>query len=411
MSKQSLIEPQTLLFLNNALHVLKKWNLNPKYKDLDSDQMSFTERIVLHSLLYSDELSDEQEGGEVWRRLRWLLEEFKELTDFNELGAYVFFSPYLTKELLVELEEKGFFFRKKSDAFAEELKKASEFYTTYEYVYYLSYTLKPLREMERRRVEEGKEDPQDSHEYYLLSEGCIDLCLIKNKATLLPIFETFLSNYLEAFQSADTHWDENVFRWEKQHEIAQKILLEKEQYGKHFWLSLDELKEINASYGKEFRFIETLLVMQNLGELKVYFDCPNVIRGDETALSIEMLKTQNGAQTNQSIFRYGNSITNCALHYIWKDGDQEHGQKFNKNTKRRYIWEFCRKVCDQGFKTQEEMDDYVFEKLGRKEHVSTDDMKAFLSIIAQYSDVSLKELRSSYIVFKEGKGIEVKKIP
>jgi hypothetical protein len=38
-------------------------------------------------------------------------------------------------------------------------------------------------------------------------------------------------------------------------------------------------------------------------------------------------------------------------------------------------------------------------------------MKSFLPIIARYSDIPLKELISEYIMFQEGKGIEVKKVP
>lgn len=111
------------------------------------------------------------------------------------------------------------------------------------------------------------------------------------------------------------------------------------------------------------------------------------------------------------IFRYGNSLTDCDAHFIWKDGDKKNGQKFTEKAKRRYIWEYCRKICDQGWKTQKEVNAYVSERLGRDERVTTDDMKSFLSVIARYSDVPLKELSNTYIVFKEGNGMEVKKVP
>ena len=410
-----MIEPQTLLFLNNALHVLERRELNPEYKDLDNDQMSFAERVVLDSLLRGNELSDVADESENWNRMRWIFGELQELADLNDFVAYVFFSEYLAQELLASLEEKGFFFKKKSDAFAEKLRKNREFFTTYDDAFQLSLMLKPLRQKEQQYIERSHEDPEDTRDHYLFSEGCIDLCIIKYKEKLMPLLESYLSKYLQDFQSTDTHWDENIFKWEKQYETAKPILLKREEkFGNHFWLSKDDIRIINKLHGTEFRFIETLLVMQSMGELKVYFDCPNIIRGNETALNIEIIKGAHAtkeASTDTNLFRYGNSITDCESHYIWKDGDKENGQKFNNKTKRRYIWEFCRKVCDQGFKTQEEIDKYVSEKTGQNDHVSTDDMKAFLSVIEHYSDVSLKELRSSYITFKEGKGIEVKKIP
>lgn len=414
MRKQSLIKPNALLFLNNYLHIAKRRTLNKSYDVGDKSQMSFTERVVLYSLLMETEPFDEQIANECWGRLLWLLSEIKEITDLNEFVAQVSLSKFLAKELIAALKRNKRFFNLNSQTLAEQVKTQRKFPAHYGTVLSLTTILPPLRKKELEHLKKRYKDHEDTHDYYLFTEGCIDLCLIQNAPKLVPLFTEYVAKYLELFKSPETRWDLNIFTWEKQREIARKILEEKRKFGKHFWLQPDDLQTIDNEYGSEFRLIETLLVMQSLGELTVSCDCPNVMRGDLLCLSIDLAqKREIGEKTQENAenpFRFGNSLTDTETHYIWKDGDRQNGQKFNNGSKRRYIWAYCRDICVKGAHSQSGLDKFVSEGCKRREHVTTDDMKAFLPIIARYSDVPLKEL-SNYITFKEGKGIEVKKVP
>jgi len=112
-------------------------------------------------------------------------------------------------------------------------------------------------------------------------------------------------------------------------------------------------------------------------------------------------------------FRFGNSLTTFKPYRIWKEGHEGSGQNLS-NAKRRYIWEFCSKSCNQGLQAQELLDKYVREAMQSKGNtesikVTYDDIKTLIELIAQYSDVPRKTLRE-HIKFKEGVGIEVKSI-
>ena len=115
-------------------------------------------------------------------------------------------------------------------------------------------------------------------------------------------------------------------------------------------------------------------------------------------------------RTDANVFRYGNSITDCEANYIWTDGNKEYGQKLT-HAKRRYIWEFCRKYCDKGFQSYEDLNKYISTKLNRSEKVTIDDMKGFWGLVSKYSNVPIKDLKVQYIVFHDQKGIEVKNVP
>ncbi|OIO55543.1 hypothetical protein AUJ46_01075 [Candidatus Peregrinibacteria bacterium CG1_02_54_53] len=125
-------------------------------------------------------------------------------------------------------------------------------------------------------------------------------------------------------------------------------------------------------------------------------------------------KGKETANNDDNFFRVGNSITNFRTYRIWKEGEEENGQTLNK-AKRRYIWEFCWEHCDKGHQTQRELDDYVTSKLNlRKDmriHVTKDDVKKLLELVSRFSDVPLRNLKEEWISFREGIGIEVKKIP
>jgi hypothetical protein len=227
-------------------------------------------------------------------------------------------------------------------------------------------------------------------------------------------------SFIKAFQRGGTRWEDWIDEFEVlwRDEILPGYPQFKERLDKLYQEAQELFELCKSTLNAKDKAEAKKKGVKLLGEIYKFFYrfCLGITPSSgstEEILPLRLLPNDQTKKTDNgdNIFRFGNSVTDCDAHYIWKDGDKENGQKFNNKTKRRYIWEFCRKVCDQGFKTQEEIDKYVSEQTGQKDHVSTDDIKAFLSVIAQYSDVSPKELRSSYITFKEGKGIEVKKIP
>jgi hypothetical protein len=264
MRKESLIEQNVLLFLNNYLHVAKRRKLNNTYEPTDKSQMSFAERIVLYSLLmerkrfYEQEPHDERVSNESWSRLGWLLSELKEIADLNEFTAQVSFTDYLAQKVIASTEKVHTFFKLERSELAEKLKAGQrEFPVSYGTVLSLSATLPTLREKEFHYLQKKHTDFGDSHDYYLFTEGCIDLCLIRNAPKLVPLFQAYLGEYLNLFKSTETRWDVNIFTWEKQHELVREILTQRcDKFGSHFWLQPDDLQAIDTEYGSELRLID-----------------------------------------------------------------------------------------------------------------------------------------------------------
>lgn len=385
--------------------------------------MNFTERIVLDNLLRRENPFEENEEIEYWSRLQWFLDELKEMADLDEFTAHISLTDILAQEFLARRKKSQELFKNRQSKTSVDLSKKvgeqKEFFISYKYLSSFVSDLPQIRSAELRHLREKHADLEDTIEFHDFTEGCIDLCMVKNAPKLAPLIEDYLAKYLTIFKNREIHWDVNVFVWERQREIAEKILLEnKEKFGVRFWLGPDNLSLINAVYGNEFRFIETLLIMQNEGELSVYCDCPNVIRGDPYNLSVELLQ-KNGAsdetKKESKIFQFGNCMTDFEEYRIWKEGNEKNGQRLN-DAKRRYIWEFCWKHCDAGQQSQELLEKYVHEALSKTKgnihntSITRDDIKTLIDLIARYSDASTMDLRKTYIRFQSGVGIEVKSI-
>jgi hypothetical protein len=122
------------------------------------------------------------------------------------------------------------------------------------------------------------------------------------------------------------------------------------------------------------------------------------------------LKVSPSDQDLKHIFRFGNSITDFRSYRICTEGREEGGRTM-KNGKRRFIWRFCCEYCDKGFQTQEQLNTYVSQKLGRSAKVTLDDIKTLIDVVSRFSGVPPAELKKDYIRFVIGSGIEVKNIP
>ena len=271
----------------------------------------------------------------------------------------------------------------------------------------------------------GNEESNDSN-FLLRLKSFISLPAEEQSPQFSYEVDKALSHYLTALLNAEISFSCQLIPWKKQLEMVNREL-EKQSGGRNEF-TIDPscfAARVNAyekAISSNYRPMECLMLLEKRGDVAInrierteYGDGNIVfhivfLANDWLNKNVRPKKDTN-SQSEPSIFHFGKSITDCDAHYIWKDGDKENGHKFARGGKRRYIWKYCREICDQGFRSQEDINKYVTDYCGRNEKVTTDDMKGFLPVISLYSAIPLNELKDNYIIFKEGSGIEVRKVP
>lgn len=234
-------------------------------------------------------------------------------------------------------------------------------------------------------------------------------------------------NFEAAIRSGGTEWTNWIANfqtlWEE--EILPGYPHFHEKLGKFFNEAQELFKLCESPLNAKKKAEASKKGVALLGEIYKFFyrfclgvtPSPVPAMGNGETTSAQKTSQSHGKEkidSEDKFFHFGNSVTNFQTYRIWKDGHEKNGQTLNE-AKRRYIWEFCSICCDKGHRTQAQLDEYVNEKLNnakeRLVHVTTDDMKKLLELLARFSDVPLQDIKKEYIQFREGVGIEVKKVP